>query len=288
MPFGRHQFVTAVYDQIRRMLPIPVPKPCNGRLHPTPPAKLAAAGVRIVSQYSEILAWQVLDKMSRASGHPHARGQHAGERRVTLEAPAKGHQPTERDLHVLVVDDDNDAAENLCALLRFWGYQSQARYDAVSALSAARDHHPDCVLVDIDMPGLAGYRLAQRLRMQPGVDGTKLVALSTHADEPHVACSREAGFDFYFTKPIEPRDIGRLKRLMDTLNQLVSLAGKTEEMTRQNLALTNEMKELIKVVKSDMEEVKEEIIEIKDDVNELKEELRESKNAKTEEYDPKS
>jgi CheY-like chemotaxis protein len=97
------------------------------------------------------------------------------------------------------------------------------------------------VLVDIDMPGLVGFRLAQQLRMQPGVDRTKLVALSTHADEPHVACSSESGFDFYFIKPIEPRDIGRLKRLMDTINELVNLTGKTEEMTRQNLALTHQM-----------------------------------------------
>ena len=134
------------------------------------------------------------------------------------------------------------------------------------------------------MPGLDGYELARTLRTQPGLGRAKLVALTFHSDETHVRSSREAGFDFHFVKPMEPMQIKMLRRLMDTLNELVQIAGKTEEMARENLALTSETRELIKGVEADIKEVKEDVKEIKHDVEELKQEVREIKEARGDEH----
>jgi response regulator RpfG family c-di-GMP phosphodiesterase len=130
------------------------------------------------------------------------------------------------------------------------------------------------------MPGLDGFRLARAVRAQPGLERAKLIALTAYSDEEYVRCSREAGFDLHLVKPTDPLEI---KRLMDMLNELVQLAGKTQEMIRQNVAQASETTELIKEVKADIKEVKEDMKEIKEDVKELKEEVREVKETRTEE-----
>ena len=166
-------------------------------------------------------------------------------------------------------------------LLRQWGYECRVAYDGAAGLRAACDYQPDCLLLDIAMPGLDGYSLARTVRGQPGLARAKLIALTAFSDEAYVRRSQEAGFDLHLVKPTEPLEI---KRLMDMLSKVVQLAGKTEEMTRQNVALASATKELIKEVKDDMKEVKQDIREIKADVKELKEEVREVKESAAEEH----
>jgi two-component system OmpR family response regulator len=201
-----------------------------------------------------------------------------------LENQGTESEVTEKKLHVLVVDDNRDAADSLCTLLRLWGHDCRAAYNEEAGLEAACDYRPDCLMLDIDMPGLKGYTLARRVRTQPGLDRVKLVGLTVYSDEVHVHCAQEAGFDFHFSKPIEHLGIKRLKRLMDTLDELVRIAGKAEEMTRQNVALASETRELVKEVKEEMTEVQEDIREIKEDVKELKKEVREVKEERAKEH----
>ena len=132
----------------------------------------------------------------------------------TLET---GFQLSGSALHVLVVDDNRDAADSLCMLLRLWGYDCQVAYDGVAGLRAARDYQPECLLLDIAMPGLDGYTLARAVRAQPGLERAKLIALTAYSDEEYVRCSREAGFDLHLVKPTAPFEI---KRLMDMLSRL--------------------------------------------------------------------
>jgi len=135
-----------------------------------------------------------------------------------LENQGTGFQLTGRAIHVLVVDDNRDAADSLCMLLRLWGYDCQAAYHGAAGLQAACDYRPDCLLLDIAMPGLDGYTLARKVRAQPGLDRAKLVALTAYSDETHVRRSQEAGFDLHLIKPTEPME---MRRLMDTLSKVV-------------------------------------------------------------------
>jgi CheY-like chemotaxis protein len=117
---------------------------------------------------------------------------------------------------VLVVDDNKDLADNLCMLVRLWGFECRAAYEGAAGLQAACDFQPDCLLLDIAMPGLDGYMLAREVRARPGLDRAKLIALTAYSDETHVRFSQEAGFDHHFVKP---PDIPKIKRVMDSLNE---------------------------------------------------------------------
>jgi PAS domain S-box-containing protein len=105
---------------------------------------------------------------------------------------------------VLVVDDNKDAAETLGALLRLRGHEVQVAFDGATALAAARASRPDFILLDLGMPGMDGYEVAQQLREQPALRHTVLVALTGWGQEDDRRRSQAAGFDFHMVKPVEP------------------------------------------------------------------------------------
>jgi two-component system OmpR family response regulator len=174
-----------------------------------------------------------------------------------------------RVLRVLVVDDNQDAADSLCLLLDLWGYGYRVAYDGASGLDLARTYRPECLLLDIDMPRMDGYTLAQRLRQEPGLEQAKLVALTAYSDRLHTRRAQEAGFDFHLVKPA---DLSELERILKMLNEVIRLASKTEELAKQNITLASETRELLQEVKQDIREVKEEVRELKEELRDFKDE----------------
>jgi CheY-like chemotaxis protein len=159
-----------------------------------------------------------------------------------LQAQGKGFQPIERGFHVLVVDDNKDAADSLRRLLRIWGYQSEACCDAKTGLRAACELHPDCLIVDIDMPDLVGLRLAREVRTHPGLNPVMLVALTANSNETQVQRLRGAGFDFLLTKTTKPSEI---ERLINMISKVVRYTRNSEQMDRQNVKESkNEVREI--------------------------------------------
>jgi CheY-like chemotaxis protein len=111
---------------------------------------------------------------------------------------------------VLVVDDNRDAADSLAVLLRLTGQEVRVAYDGPSALTQAGEFRPALAFVDIGMPGMDGYEVARRLRRQPGLKDTLLVALTGWGQEEDRRRSAEAGFDCHLVKPVEPDALGGL------------------------------------------------------------------------------
>jgi two-component system OmpR family response regulator len=113
----------------------------------------------------------------------------------------------DKPTRVLVVDDNQDAAETLSFLLASAGYQVETRFDGASALVAAEEFEPDVCVLDLKMPGMDGYELARRLRA--GAQGRPLVlaTVTAYRDFDHVEQAEQAGFDLYFTKPAEPGEL---------------------------------------------------------------------------------
>ncbi len=167
---------------------------------------------------------------------------------------------------VLVVDDNADAADSLCALLRLWGYDARAAYDGNAGLEAASALLPDCLVLDIGLPGLDGYALAQRLRQHPVLKRAKLVALSAYADRER---SRAAGFDAHFVKPADPQE---LEALLKMWSEVLKLAEQSADAAK-------ETKQLIGEARAEMRELKGEVRSLKGELREVCEELREVKNA---------
>ncbi len=111
---------------------------------------------------------------------------------------------TSRSLRVLIVDDNVDAARMAGLLLGLWGHDARTAHDGPAALAAAAAFRPDVVLLDIGLPGLNGYEVADRLRAVPGLAGVKLVAVTGYGQEEDRRRSEAAGFAGHLVKPVEP------------------------------------------------------------------------------------
>jgi CheY-like chemotaxis protein len=104
-------------------------------------------------------------------------------------------------LRVLVVDDNRDAAETLGALLDVMGNTTAIANEGAQALRLMHSFQPQAVFLDIGMPGMSGYEVAQAIRRDRGFDGVLLVALTGWGGELDRARSADAGFDEHLTKP---------------------------------------------------------------------------------------
>jgi CheY-like chemotaxis protein len=122
-----------------------------------------------------------------------------------------------RSLHVLVVEDNVDAADSLSLLLRLYGHDVQVARTGPTALEMASSFHPDVVLLDIGLPGMDGYQVAKHLRERPEFKDVMMCALTgftpSEADRQR---QQETGFDHYFVKPVE---LESLLELFETVGQ---------------------------------------------------------------------
>jgi len=103
---------------------------------------------------------------------------------------------------VMVVDDNVDAADTLADLLADLGYQTRATYDAVSALELAGSFKPEVCFLDIGLPVMDGYELAQRLRQAEGGRARRLIAVTGYGQDSDRQRARQAGFDGQLVKPV--------------------------------------------------------------------------------------
>ncbi|HEX6903217.1 MAG TPA: ATP-binding protein [Thermoanaerobaculia bacterium] len=115
-----------------------------------------------------------------------------------------------RPLRILVVDDNEDTAEMMSLLLELEGHDVQVAHSGPSALEAAAARRPDVIVLDIGLPGLDGYQVAQRLRQDPAFKDVILIAASGYGQEADRRRSWEAGFDHHLVKPVDPGELRRL------------------------------------------------------------------------------
>ncbi|AKJ29083.1 ATP-binding protein [Caldimonas brevitalea] len=113
-------------------------------------------------------------------------------------------------VRVLVAEDNPEGLATLVALLEASGCEVHGAQDGLAALDAAARFRPDIVLLDIGMPGMSGYELAQRLRADPRLQAARLVALTGWGSLEDQRKAAQAGFDHHLTKPVEPRRLLRL------------------------------------------------------------------------------
>ena len=117
-----------------------------------------------------------------------------------------------RQLRVLIVDDNTDAADSLATLLQVQGHATAVEYDAASALRRARVEHPDVMLIDIGLPDIDGYQLASSLRALPEMAATVPVAVTGYGQARDRERALEAGFVHHLVKPV---DMTALVRILD-------------------------------------------------------------------------
>jgi CheY-like chemotaxis protein len=103
---------------------------------------------------------------------------------------------------ILVVDDNGDACELLGDLLRRAGYRVELAYDGPGALAVTARTVPDVAILDIGLPAMDGFELAIRLRRDPRLAVTRLIALTGYDGSDDQLKVREAGFHAHLVKPV--------------------------------------------------------------------------------------
>jgi PAS domain S-box-containing protein len=113
---------------------------------------------------------------------------------------------------VLIADDNRDSADSLAMLLRMEGHEVAVVHTGLDALAAVSKFDPDIALLDIGMPGLNGYEVAQKIRKAQPASNLRLIAVTGWGQHSDKARARASGFDHHFTKPVEPELLMQLLR----------------------------------------------------------------------------
>jgi len=112
--------------------------------------------------------------------------------------------PSPAGLRVLVVDDNRDVADSTASVMRMNGCDVHVAYDGKAALESVQRLRPDAVLLDIGLPTIDGYLVAEHIRAQPESRRTMIVAVSGYGQEQDRMRSKSVGFDYHVVKPIDP------------------------------------------------------------------------------------
>ena len=107
-------------------------------------------------------------------------------------------------LRILVVDDNVDAAETMAMLLGLSGHDVRTAFCGEEGLELALSFRPDVVFLDIGLPGMNGYELAEKLLADPATATARLIALTGWGTEDDIRKSKVAGFHAHLTKPVDP------------------------------------------------------------------------------------
>ena len=116
----------------------------------------------------------------------------------------------QENVRLLLVDDNSDAVSVLAILLRRLGYDVETAHDGPSALELAQRHRPEVAILDIGLPGMSGYRLAEELLKMPGLGEIGLVAMTGYGRQEDQDRAREAGFHHHLLKPVRIEDLQRV------------------------------------------------------------------------------
>jgi CheY-like chemotaxis protein len=129
-----------------------------------------------------------------------------------MPAPPGLLTPTRAACRIMIVDDNEDAAQVLAAALQSIGHRTQIAYDAASALQSVSAFAPDVILLDIGLPVMDGYELARAIRAIGDLNSPRLIALTGYGQESDRRRALEAGFNEHLVKPI---DLNRLLAVLD-------------------------------------------------------------------------
>jgi signal transduction histidine kinase/DNA-binding response OmpR family regulator len=121
---------------------------------------------------------------------------------------------------ILIVDDNRDAADSLAVLLSLRGHETTALYSGREALERIQAIKPDVALLDIGLPEMDGYALAQQLRAMPQLNGIRLVAITGYGQAEDQLRTRKMGFDDHLVKPV---DIKALERTLSGAGKFARL-----------------------------------------------------------------
>jgi PAS domain S-box-containing protein len=148
---------------------------------------------------------------------------------VAQGEPTKGESPSgsqggasAQPLRVLIIDDNRDSAASMASLVEILGHRAKTLFDGTSAVEEMREFRPDLVLLDIGLPGMSGYEVAQHIRRCADLDRVKLSAMTGYGQAEDRMRAEAVGFDEFLVKPVEFEE---LNGLLERVTAEVALAS---------------------------------------------------------------
>jgi CheY-like chemotaxis protein len=115
-----------------------------------------------------------------------------------------------RRFRILVVDDNHDSALSMAMMLQIMGHDTRTAHDGESAVSTAETFLPEVMLLDIGLPKLNGYEVAQRIREKTWGQSMYLIAVTGWGQDEDRQRSSEVGLNLHMVKPVEPAALEKL------------------------------------------------------------------------------
>ena len=110
-------------------------------------------------------------------------------------------------MRVLIVDDEDEILDLISVNLALSGIDVDQAHNGEEALLLAHQRRPDCVLLDVMMPGLDGLEVCRLLRADAAARDAAIIIVSARADPDHVEAARQAGADDFVAKPFNPFEL---------------------------------------------------------------------------------
>ena len=129
------------------------------------------------------------------------------------------------------MDDDTSVRRLVCDVLQSYGYATVSASDGFAALRMMQSEHPDCVILDVMMPGLDGHAVLNRIRESEGGSHLPVVMLTAAADDAQAWKAWTEGVDYFLAKPFNPDELLELPRLPQ--RGLICCAGGTQPEPRR-------------------------------------------------------
>ncbi len=111
---------------------------------------------------------------------------------------------------VLVVEDNLDGVHSLVLLLRDMGHEVDYAINGYAALDIASRIRPQVVLLDLNLPGLSGFDVCRRIKANPALKGTRVIALTAYTQDEYRQRATAMGCENYLVKPVDPRELEKL------------------------------------------------------------------------------
>jgi PAS domain S-box-containing protein len=119
---------------------------------------------------------------------------------------------TQPHYKILIVDDMLITAEGLAEVLRLDGHDVQTACNGLETLKISKSFQPDILILDIGLPGMDGYTVAEQLRKEKYMEGAAIIAMTGYGEAKDIMRAKESGFDDHLIKPV---DFDRLQSLIE-------------------------------------------------------------------------
>jgi CheY-like chemotaxis protein len=108
------------------------------------------------------------------------------------------------------VEDNLDGVHSLVLLLRDMGHEVEYAINGYAALDMASRTRPEIVLLDLNLPGLSGFDVCRRIKANPALKATRIIALTAYTQDEYRQRATAMGCEHYLIKPVDPRELEKL------------------------------------------------------------------------------